>query len=158
MGVLYDYFRAPGVAEVQRHMATHDGGSPVRTGSGSSIFDGVELSNIDHAVALGKLIGFALNEPWSSDLIGDRLVWPEGGEQDTEYAGPWVAVLGDPARDVLAGIPALRVAELTGHWAGIEEFGGQVRAEDLRPIVDSLSSLAGRARERGESLFCWICI
>lgn len=82
MGVLYDYFRAPGVAEVRRHMDESDF-SPV-----PGTFDGIELKSIDPNVILGKLVGFVVGREWSSDLVHDRLIWPEGGEQDSSHEGP----------------------------------------------------------------------
>jgi hypothetical protein len=153
MGVLTDYFRAPGVAEVRRHMDENDACSPV-----PATFDGVELKGMDPAVMLGKLVGFATGREWSTDLVDDRLIWPEGGEQDLAHEGPWVTVLGDRARDVLAGIPAALAPELAERWAGIEEFDGTGDPEFLRTVVTDLIALSARAREQRESLFCWICL
>ena len=54
MGVLTDYFRAPGVAAVQEQMAQRDGGPLISEDSESSAFDGVELKGVDPAVTLGQ--------------------------------------------------------------------------------------------------------
>jgi hypothetical protein len=78
MGVLTDYFRAPSVAAVLEQMAERDGGPLVSEGSESSAFDGVELKSIDPPVALGRLVAFAMDRDYSSDLVNDRLIWPEG--------------------------------------------------------------------------------
>jgi hypothetical protein len=70
-----------------------------------------------------------------------------------------VTVLDDQARDVLADIRADRVPELAERWASIEEFRGDVPGpEFLREVVADFSALALRARERSESLFCWMCL
>lgn len=150
MGVLFDYFRAPGVAEVRRHMDENDAFSPVPV-----TFDGIELKTIDPSVILGQLVGFVTDREWSTDLVDERLIWPEGGEQDMSHEGPWVTVLDDRTRNVLADIPADRVPELAERWATVEEFGGHADPEFLREVVADFTALAQRARERSESLYCW---
>lgn len=153
MGVLFDYFRAPGVAEVRRHMDENDASSPM-----PETFDGFWLKHIDPSVVLGQLVGFVTDRESTTDLADDRLIWPEGGEQDMSHEGPWVTVLDDRARDVLADIPADRVPDLAERWATVEEFRGHADPEFLREVVADFSALALRARERSESLFCWICL
>jgi hypothetical protein len=153
MGVLYDYFRAPGVAEVHRHMGDNDGFSPV-----PATFDGIDLKNIDPSVTLGQLVGFATGREWSTDLVDERLIWPEGGEHDTAYQGPWVTVLDDRTRDVLAGIPADRMPELAERWATIEELDGLCDPELLHDVLADLAALAAQARGHGESLYCWMSL
>jgi hypothetical protein len=152
MGVLYDYFRAPGVADVRREMdqSTY---SPV-----PETFDGIELKSLDPSVILGKLIGFATGQEWSPALVGERLIWPEGGEQDMEHEGPWVTVLGDQARDVLAGIPADQIPGLAERWATVEELYGDGDPEFLGEVVAEFTALAERARQHGESLYCWMSL
>jgi hypothetical protein len=73
MGVLYDYFRAPGLAEVRGHLDANEAFSPV-----PGTFTGIELKNIDAGVILGHLVGFATGQGWSKDLARERLIWPEG--------------------------------------------------------------------------------
>jgi len=153
VGVLYDYFRTADEAEVVRHMDERDGFSPV-----PAVFDGIELKTIDPCVILGKLVAFATGQQWSSDLVDDRLIWPAGVQQDMTYEGPWVTALDDRARDLLAGIPADRVPELAGKWATVEEFGGFADHEFLREVVADFTALAVRARERGESIYCWMSL
>jgi hypothetical protein len=153
MGVLYDYFRAPGVAEVRRHMDENDAFSPV-----PATFDGIELKTIDPSVILGKLVGVVTGREWSTDLVDDRLIWPEGGEQDLMHEGPWVTVLDDRARDVLAGIPADQVPALAERWAAVEEFRGYADPEFLREVLADFTALAAQARGQGESLYCWMSL
>lgn len=153
MGVLFDYFRASGEAEVRRHMDENDAFSPV-----PATFDGIELKTIDPSVILGQLVAFAIGQEWSTDLVDERLIWPEGGEQDVTHQGPWVSVLDDVTRDTLAGIPAECVPDLAERWATVEEFGGFADPEFLRDVVADLAALAARAREHGESLYCWMSL
>jgi hypothetical protein len=121
-------------------------------------FDGIELKTIDPAVILGQLIAFAIGEDWRPGLAGERLIWPEGGEQDMSHEGPWVTVLGDRARDELAGIPADRIPELAERWAAVEEFAGLADAEFLRDVIADLTALARRAGADRESLYCWMSL
>ena len=153
MGVLFDYFRAPGEAEVRQHLDENDAFSPV-----PATFDGIELKTIDPAVILGQLVGFVIGRQWSTELVNDRLIWPVDGEQDTAHEGPWVSVLDNRTRDVLADIPADRVPELAEQWSTVEEFGGFADPEFLRDVVADFTALAARARENGESLYCWISL
>jgi hypothetical protein len=152
MGVLYDYFRAPEVDQVRDLLDENDGFSPVER------FEGIDLKWIDPGVILGKLVGFATGQEWSTSLVIDRLIWPVGAEQEMDYQGPWVTILNDEARDTLADIPVKRVAELAERWATVEEFRGYGDAEYLREVIAGFIGLAARAREHGESLFCWICL
>ncbi|MEU8241258.1 hypothetical protein AB0C07_23685 [Actinoplanes missouriensis] len=153
MGVLYDYFRAPSVAAVRAHMDENEADSPLL-----GDFDGLALKTIDPSVILGQLVAFAMGREWGTDLVDDRLAWPENGEQDPEHEGPWVTVLDDRVRDVLAGIAADRVPELAERWAAVEEFGGFADADYLREVITDFTALATRAREQGESLYCWMTL
>ena len=153
MGVLYDYFRAPGEAEVRRWMDENDEASPVPDTS-----DGIELKSIDPCVILGQLVAFATGQEWTPDLTDERWVWPEDGEQNAGHEGPWVVVLGDGTRDVLAGVPADRMPALAEQWVTIEEFGGDADAEFAHEVVAEFAALASRAREHGESLYCWMSL
>ncbi len=121
-------------------------------------FDGIDLKTIDPTVILGKLVASVTGQQWSTDLVDDRLIWPEGGEQDMTHEGPWVTVLGDHARDVLAGIPADRVPELAEQWAAAEEFRGHADEQFLREVLAGVTGLAVRARDHGESLYCWMSL
>jgi hypothetical protein len=150
MGVLYDYFRAPDDAVVCRHMDDHEAASPL-----SGDFEGIDLKGIDPSVVLGQLVGFASGRPHP---VRDRLVWPAGGEPDPGHEGPWVTALPDLTRDVLADIRPDRIPELAERWSRIEEFGGYADVGSLREDIQEIAALAGKARQQGESLYCWICL
>lgn len=155
MGVLFDYFRAADEAAVHALMVVKDGG-PIAGGVGPDV-DAVDAKGIDPTVNLGQVVAFALGVEWDADLMGDRLVWTS--EVDGGGHGPWVAEVGDPARDALAAIPAARLAPLAEQWAGIEEFDdGHTTPEMLLSVLAELVGLAGRARAAGEHLYCWICL
>ncbi|BBH70801.1 hypothetical protein ACTI_74860 [Actinoplanes sp. OR16] len=153
MGILYDYFRAPGDDAVRRRLDENDAMSPL-----DDPFPGIALKTIDPTVILGQLIAAALGRGWDVDLMKDRLIWPEGGEQDPGHEGPWVTRLSDQARDALAGIPADRVPALAEQWATAEEFHGYGDPEYLREVITDFIALTMQAGERNEAVYCWICL
>ncbi|MEU7928884.1 hypothetical protein [Micromonospora sp. NPDC049107] len=159
MGVLYDYFRARDDEAVVKLMASTDGGPVVRD-EGSAVEDAVDGKGIDPAVVLGQVVSFALDVPWKADLVGERLVWPEGAGEDREYEGPWVVVLSDRTRDVLAEIPDDRLPGLAEQWSHIEELSrySDVRPEVMLSRLREFVGLARRARTNEESIYCWICL
>jgi hypothetical protein len=159
VGVLYDYFRASDDEAVAKLMTATDGDPVVRDGD-SSVEDAVDGKGIDPMVILGRVVSFALDVPWSSNLVGQRLIWPDDATQDPEYEGPWVVVLNNGTRDVLAEIPDSRLPALAEQWSGIEELSDysdmqpEVMLSRLREFVE----LARRARRSGDSIYCWICL
>jgi hypothetical protein len=155
MGVLTDYFRAPSVAHVQQLMTETDGGPVLTADPATTVYDGVESKFIDTSVILGQLISLIRDEPWTPRTVDDRLIWPD---DPSSPDGPWVVVLDDRTRDTLADVPAARVPALAESWATVEEFHGHADAPFLGGLVTELSALAGRAREAGEPLFCWISL
>jgi hypothetical protein len=144
MGVLYDYFRAPDDAAAEALMAATDGGPVMVYGGDRPVADAVDAKGIDPSVILGQLVASVRGVEWTPDVVGDELVWPESGS-DEENEGPWVVVLGDPARDTLAGIADGRLAEVADRWSDIEELAGS-RGEELLPTLVGLVGLARRAR------------
>ncbi|MGW2621987.1 hypothetical protein [Micromonospora taraxaci] len=159
VGVLYDYFRASDDEAVAKLMAATDGGPVVREGV-SPVVDAVDGKAVDPPVVLGKVVSFALDVPWATELIGERLVWPAGAGEDLEYEGPWVVVLSEHARNALAEIPDDRLPSLAERWSHIEELSyysdtqPEVMLSRLREFVE----LARRARTSGENIYCWICL
>lgn len=148
---LYDYFRAPDADTVRQVMDAAEGDTPV-----GNVYDGIEAKGVDPTVVLAMMIAAIQQVPWHLDLLTDSLVWPAGREQDPDYDGPWVSELDTSARDVLA--EARDVPRVAREWAQIEELGGNVDVADAQAFIESMIGLAQRAREAGESLFCWICL
>ncbi|MFU8873523.1 hypothetical protein [Micromonospora sp. SL4-19] len=159
MGVLYDYFRASDDEAVAKLIAATDGGPVVREEDPPAV-DAVDGKGIDPRVVLGKVVSFALDVPWATDLIGERLIWPDGAGEDPEYEGPWVVVLSERARDALAEIPDDRLPGLAERWSHIEELSyySDTQPEVMLPRLRELVGLARRARTSGESIYCWICL
>ncbi|MFC3743908.1 hypothetical protein [Paractinoplanes deccanensis] len=147
-----DYFRAHSVPAIQAELTLHEGDQPATVG------DWVAAKSVEPTVVLGQLIAFARDEPWTPATVNDRLVWPEGGEQDTTHEGPWITVLDDATRDTLATIPDDRVPALAARWATIEEVPPAADAAYLAELMAELIALARRARESGDSLLCWMSL
>jgi hypothetical protein len=59
---------------------------------------------------------------------------------------------------VLADIPPERIPGLAQRWSGIEEFSGFAPPEFLTSATEQLVALANRARDAGESLYCWMSL
>ena len=67
-----------------------------------------------------------------------------------------MSVLDDAVRDSLAAADDTDLARVVAEWTWAEELVGWV--EDLRPLAGGLIGLARRARDRGERLYCWVCL
>lgn len=159
VGVLFDYFRASDDEAVAKLMAATNSGSVMQEGI-SLLVDAVDGKGIDPPVVLGQVVSFALDVPWSLDLIGERYVWPDGTDEDLEYEGPCVVALSERARDVLAEIPDDRLPHLADRWSRIEEFSrySDVQTEVMLARLREFVGLARRARESGENIYCWISL
>ncbi|MFD0279372.1 hypothetical protein ACFVHB_36515 [Kitasatospora sp. NPDC127111] len=164
MGVLTDYFRAPDAAAVVRALERADGGSPLT--ARPPAFDGVEAKRIDPSVVLAQLIAAVRDVPWQVDLVRETYVWPTSpapgpdgleDEDDPWVTGPWVSQLPPEVRDTLAAVHDSRLPAIAERWAQAEELHGAL-ADDLRPVAHDLVLLAGRARDAGEQLYCWVCL
>jgi hypothetical protein len=152
MGNLTDYFRAPDDGAAAKSWERL--GGPLVAGEGLPAFDGVDAKGIDASVALGRLVGFALEQEWSVRLMSEALIAPAMDSEAVE-TGPWVTRLSDVARDALAAIDPAAVEGLADRWAAIEEFRGRADPRQLSPVITELSALARRAAHAGEHLYCW---
>jgi len=72
--------------------------------------------------------------------------------------GPWVWQLSEELRDALADAPARRLPAVAEQWVRTEEFWDQATAAEVLPFLGEVTALAGRARQAGERLFCWVCL
>jgi hypothetical protein len=150
MGVLYDYFRVPGDAAAISLMEQTDGG-PVAV-AGGGLVDAIDLKGIDPPVILGRLVALTVDVPPDAGLVETTLLWSGGDE------GPWLMSIDDGARDILASIVHSRhMAELSARWGRTEElaWNGPLPEGQLVPVIEEIAGLARRAREAGESLYCW---
>jgi hypothetical protein len=155
MGVLYDYFRAPDTQAVLKLMELTDGG-PVAT-PGSTV-DAVDGKGIEPTVTLGQLVAEVRGVEWDPEALGESLVWPTEDEATDDDAA-WVIVLGDDARDTLAGIEDAQIPARADWWAEIEELAmDDAEPEALVPVLTELVELARRARTADDHVYCWISL
>lgn len=164
MSVLTDYFRAADTASVVQALEQTEGMSPLC--AEPPAFDGVQAKRVDPAVVLGQLIAAVQQAEWRVDLVEETTVWPtspapgaEGPESDDDpwVTGPWVSRLGPLVRDALAGVRDSEIPAVAARWVRAEELR-EARAEDMRPLVESLVLLARRAHDSGDQLYCWMSL
>jgi hypothetical protein len=150
MGVLYDYFRAPGDEEAAA-VADRPGG-PL-TSNGAAL-DGVAARGIDPVVTLGQLLAFIRGVTWNPELVeADPLARSTRSEA-------WVERLGEPVRDWLAGAADDALPEIVVKWSQVEDLSladGTDEAQLLALVID-LVALARRARAADQLLYCWCCL
>jgi hypothetical protein len=152
MGVLYDYFRAPGAAAAAT--AAQRPGGPLATAGAGVAFDGVAARGIDPVVTLGQLVAFVRGVSWTPELVGAEEI------ARSAVAGAWVERLGQPVRDALAGAVDDTLPEIVVKWSQTEEFapGSDTDERMLFALVTDLVGLARRARAANEQLYCWCCL
>jgi hypothetical protein len=169
VGVLIEYFRAPGKEAALRLLDHGDGvpGSPATVGEG---VDALDAKGVDPAVVLGKPLGLIRSVPWSVDLVETVAVWPpedtkprsreEMGRLPAESpwnTGPWLQELGEGLRDAFAGADDDALPAIAGEWSRIEELDG-VDTTIALGFVEEFVALSRRARRAGDRLYCWICL
>ncbi len=175
MGVLYDYFAAdsdehaatavdlpggPGGAAVQA--PARRGGlfrrrqEPVEPPSAAETgFDVVSVKGIEPVVQLGTLEELLTGRPYD-DIVAD----PRSGEAVAVRHGGELLVLtlSDTLVAALATATDSRLAEVAVPWSRTEEFWGEGDPDELTDFLRDLSALARRAQERGQRLYCWVCV
>lgn len=163
--VLVDYFRAADDDEARR-VSLLPGGPLGRDGMSQGI-DGLALKNMDSRVVMGKLFALVLDVEWSAKLIESAHVWPtspqpRAGDEVHEGSpwaeGPWVEDLGRVFRDAFAGVDDCRLAQICERWWPIEELPGMGDLAWAVEIAKSFVALARRARDAGQSVYCWSCL
>ncbi len=139
------YFRAadPGAALAarDRERGPLDGG-----------FDGVAADGMEPFFVLGSLLALIHDTRWSADLVPFNVLWPSVVDPSTE-SSVGIQELGASVRDALADVDDGRVSRLAATWAEQDDGPGSVPG--LERTVADLVSLARRARDAGERLYCW---
>ena len=77
----------------------------------------------------------------------------EGGQE-----GPWVVTLTDEIQAALGAASPERIAAVAHPWSEGEEFYGRGDPESLAAFLLELAGLARQASQRGERLYCWMCL
>jgi hypothetical protein len=162
---LYDYFRAADHDQALE-IALRPGGPCGRENVAAHV-DALALKNLDPMVVMGKLLALVRGVEWSVDLYDLVDVWPTGpqprapedfNEDSPWMTGPWVHDLGTAFRDSLADADDSQLPEVSEKWQSIEELQGWDAPAWSLEVIESVVALARRAREAGESIYCWACL
>ena len=116
----------------------------------------LETKGIDPLVQMGTLEALLTGEHY--DVIVSR---PRAGQQvaaKNSQEGPWVVTLTDELQAALAAAPRDQIAAVAAPWWETEEFRGQGDPESLAEFLVELANLARQANQRGERLYCWMCL
>ena len=149
MGIFTDYFVAPSdevAAAVLASGPAEVSGLPV-----------LQMKGMEPIVIMGSLEAILtrrdFDEVYENPRQGLMLAYEEDG-------GTSVTALTDELRDALAACDESRLREAGVELAGTEEVAA-TDAEDVESVVDGvleLAALARTARERGEGMYCWLCL
>jgi hypothetical protein len=156
MGVLYDYFSAPSDEIAATTIGRIGGpGAPSEDTPPLPAFDTFQAKGIDPVVMLGKLEALLTGRDYEEIVHGPRAHKALAIENDGEQL---VLTLTDELQTALADADDKRLAAVAVPWSQIEEFWTHPDPEQLAPWLGEFSELARRARNRGERLYCWVCV
>jgi hypothetical protein len=146
MGLICDYFAAPS-DESAAEVVDRDGGPaglpPVVGG------------RIDPVVVLGTVTALLTGRTFGEVLAaGDRRD-PVAMQDD---GGQLVLRVDDVVVDALTGADDAALAAAAVPWSQTDELAGVSDPESLTGFLRDLAGLARGARDRGEALYCWVCV
>jgi hypothetical protein len=161
MGLLCDYFTAASNAQAEETIDWIGGpGDPPRGGGpadGSQVAGRptVSLPGIEPTIWMGKLEEILTGRSFDDileDATGKVIASRDGGERV-------VVLLTASLQNALAGLDDETVDAVAAQWAAPDEFYGtgtdtELAASTLRDLVQ----LVRVGRERGEALYCWVCV
>lgn len=179
MGVMYEYFAAPSDAVAAEMVHAGPGGpepaSPalreaLRARDLEAIRQATQprvrladsgvlvlaVKGIDPVVQMGTLEALLTGRQY--DVIAGR---PRAGAlvaAGDDQEGPWVVTLTGELQAALAAAHRDQIVAVAAPWLETEEFGGHGDPEVLAGFLLELAGLARQAGQRGERLYCWICL
>jgi len=154
VGVYFDYFRAADDDEALETRALL--GGPLAEAAAKR-FDGFSTKGVFPDPHLEELVARVRRVPYERGPVTSSRLWPPADtppptdETSLWLTDPSIERLATRIRDVLADVVAEDVPALAGAWAG--DVSHEVA--DAAEVVTGLTALAGRARERGQELYCW---
>jgi hypothetical protein len=149
VGVLFDYFRAPDASTAAAVLERLGGPRD----PDASLLDTVAGKGFEPAVMMRKLQSLLTGVPY--DELPEAEVELLAMEDED---GPWIVQLSQELRDALADAQPSRLPAVAEQWVRTEEFWEQPPATEMLPFLAEVTALAGRARQAGERLYCWICL
>ncbi|WP_062461615.1 hypothetical protein [Demequina soli] len=174
MALMTSYFIAPS-ATAAAAVIDHDGGpsalgaravkprrgflrrkpAPALPDSHAQPFPTVDGRGVEPVVQMAEvealLTGRASDDLIAEDSIGQVIADRGNGER-------LVVKLTDALSGALANATDDDLREIARPWAATEEFWGEGDPDDLAALLQSLAGLARRARENGDSLYCWLSL
>ncbi len=155
MSMLYEYFAAPSDEAAVRVLEIRGGPLAARvSGSDAQVWDAIDGVGIEPAVNLTDLEELLTGVEYDAIIENPRAADTLASQDDQGM----VITVTDALQAVLAGAKDTVLATAAQEWAHAEEFGGIADAEDLAVFLHELASLARRARNRGERLYCWVSL
>ncbi|MGC2998786.1 hypothetical protein ACPF8X_10525 [Streptomyces sp. G35A] len=165
MGILHDYFRAPG-ASAAIEIAVGPGGG-IDQHSGTLLddhgIDWFDAKGLDPYIVLGQLIAFVKDIPFAPGTTTPALVWPDErlwpqGEVRPGETSPWesglfLQQLPDEWIATLADIQDEQLPLLVHQWGGIPE-ANFADVHDVQAAIVEFRALARRARDHGHGVYC----
>jgi hypothetical protein len=155
VGVLFDYFSAP--SDEMAATAINRIGGPSQPSEDMPPlppFDTLQTTGIDPAVMLRKLEALITSQGYEDIKDSPRSGKPLAIVDEGELL---VLTLTDELQIAMADADDERLAAVAVPWSQIEEFQG-VNPDALAPWLSEFAKLARRARDKGERLYCWVCV
>lgn len=161
MGLLCDYFTAASNTEAEETL-DWIGGPCDPPQSGRSVVGSqvagrstVSLPGIEPTMWMGKLEELLTGRSFDDilhDVTGKVIASRDGGER-------MIVSLTASLQNALAGIDDESVDMVAAQWAAPDEFYGTgTDTEFAVSALRDLGRLVRDGRERGERLYCWVCV
>lgn len=142
-GVIFDYFAAP---------SDEAAAATISDGPAAGSFRTVDTKWLDPVVVMGTLEELLTGRPYGEVSEDPRCGHDLAQKHDGELL---VLTVTDGLRDGLAAAGDL--AEVAVAWSKTEELSG-FNPADLAGVLRELAALAAEAIERGERIYCWVCV
>jgi hypothetical protein len=154
MGIVTDYFAAPGDALAATVLHEASGPSTPTRGSGRPLFDTVCLPSIEPFVMLGTLAQLLSGRPYGEVTARPRhgSLVVDGGDE-----GPWVVTVSDDLVADLAARSPARLADVAWRWSRSPELSS-IPTDRVVTAVLALGELAARADQVRHRVYCWTCL
>ncbi|TDC91425.1 hypothetical protein E1292_42540 [Nonomuraea deserti] len=165
MSAMHDYYRAPDRATATWRPSCLR--APAKPFPDAPAFDVVETKWVDPGGSLASLVAVIKGVPYSNDLIKTVTLYPppEGAPQtedewlalpeDSPYReGPEIEELPASARDTLAEVEDARLPGVARRWT-LEPLSTFQEGDDVLDVINELVTLARRAKESDQLLYCW---
>ena len=149
MGILTDYFVAP----------SDEAAAEVLSSGPSGVADlpALQMKGLEPVVVMGSLEAILTGRDYDEVSENPRQGFMFSYDDDGERS---VTALTNELRDALATSAESRLREAGVELAATEELMA-LDDEDVKAVVDGvleLAALARIARDRGEGMYCWMCL